>query len=35
MSECSEIVGEFIQCGTNTGYDVVQLMVGLDLESSQ
>ena len=25
------MVGEFIQCGADTGYDVVQLMTALDL----
>ena len=35
MLECPEMVEEFRQCGTNTGYDVVQLMVVLDLDSNQ
>ena len=34
ISECQEIVEEFIQCGANTGYDIVQLLVALDLDSS-
>ena len=35
MSEFSEIIGNFLQCDANTGYDVVQLMTALDLDSSQ
>ena len=35
ISECQEMVGQFIQCGANTGYDVVQLLVALNLDSSQ
>ena len=35
MSECSEIIGNVLQCDANTGYDVVQLMTALDLDSSQ
>ena len=34
MSQCPEMVGEFIQCGDGTGYDVVQLLAALDLDSS-
>jgi len=34
MSKGSEMVGEFIQCGEGTGYDVVQLLAALDLDSS-
>ena len=34
MLECPEIVGSFIQCGTETGYDVVQILATLDLNSS-
>ena len=29
------MVREFIQCGANTGYDIVQLLVALDLDSIQ
>ena len=34
MSQCSEIVGKFIRCGDGTGYDVVQLLAALDVDSS-
>ena len=34
MSQYPEIVGEIIQCGDGTGYDVVQLLAALDLDSS-
>ena len=34
MSKCSKMVGEFVQCGEGTGYDVVQLLAALDLDSS-
>ena len=34
MSQCPEMVAEFIQCGDGTGYDVVQLLAALDLDSS-
>ena len=34
MSQCPEMVGEFIQCGDGTGYNVFQLLVALDLDSS-
>ena len=29
------MVGEFIQCEANTGYDVVQLMAALDLNTTK
>ena len=35
MSECPEMVGEFIQCGCTSGYDVVKLLAALDLDTSQ
>ena len=34
MSQCPEMVGEFIQYGDGTGYDVVQVLATLDLDSS-
>ena len=34
MSQSPEMVAEFIQCGDGTGYDVVQLLAALDLDSS-
>ena len=34
MLECLEMVGEFIQCGADTRYDVVQLLAALDLDSN-
>ena len=34
ISQCPEMMGEFIQCGDSMGYDVVQLLVALDLDSS-
>ena len=34
MSQCLEMVGEFIQYGDGTGYNVVQLLAALDLDSS-
>ena len=34
MLECPEMVGSCIQCGTETGYDVVQILATLDLDSS-
>ena len=34
MLECLEIVGESIQCGADTRYDVVQLLAALDLDSN-
>ena len=34
MSQYSEMVGEFIQCGYGTEYNVVQLLATLDLDSS-
>ena len=33
MSQCPEMVGEFIQCGDGTGYDVFQLLAALHLDS--
>ena len=33
--EYPEIVGELIQCGDSTGYDVMQLMATLDLDSNR
>ena len=35
MSECPEMVGEFIQCGGTSDYDVVKLLAALDLDTSQ
>ena len=35
MSQCPEMVAEIIQCGDGTGYDVVQLLAALDLDSSR
>ena len=35
MSQCLEIVGEFIQCGVDTWYEVVQLMAALDLNTTK
>ena len=35
MSECPEMVGEFIQCGGTLDYDVVKLLAALDLDTSQ
>ena len=35
MSQCPEMVSEFIQCEANTGYDVVQLMAALDLNTTK
>ena len=32
MSQCPDIVDEFLQCGTNTEYDVVHLLAALDIE---
>ena len=34
MSQYPKMVGEFIQCGDGTGYDVVQLLAALGLDSS-
>ena len=34
MSQYPEIVGEFIYCGADTGYNVVQLMATLDLDTT-
>ena len=35
MYECLEMVGEFIQCGGKSDYDVVKLLAALDLDTSQ
>ena len=35
MSECPEMVGESIQCGGTSDYDVVKLLAALDLDTSQ
>ena len=35
MSECPKMVDELIQCVANTGYDILQLLATLDLDSSQ
>ena len=35
MSECPEIVREFIQYGGKSDYDVVKLLAALDLDTSQ
>ena len=32
MSQCPEMVGEFIQCVDDTEYDVVQLLLALDID---
>ena len=32
MFQCPEMVAEFLQCGPNTDYDVVQLLAALDLD---
>ena len=34
MSQCSSIVAEYIECGPNTDYDVVQILVALDLKGT-
>ena len=34
MSQCPEMVGEFIQCGDCTRYDVVQRLATLNLDST-
>ena len=34
MSQCPEMVAEFLQCGPDTDYDVVQLLAALDLDPS-
>ena len=31
MSQCPDIVDEFLQCGKDTAYDVVHLLAALDL----
>ena len=35
VSQCPEMIGEYIQCGANTGYDVVQLMAALGLDTKK
>ena len=35
MSECPEMVGEYIQCGGKSDYDIVKLLEAIDLDSSQ
>ena len=32
MSQCPDIVDEFLQCGKDTEYDVVHLLAALDIE---
>ena len=32
MSQCPEMVDEFLQCGKNITYDIVPLLVALDLK---
>lgn len=32
MSQCPEMVGEFLECGKNTNYDVMYLLAALDLK---
>ena len=32
MSQCPDIVDEFLQCGKNTEYDVVHLLTALDIK---
>ena len=34
MLQCPEMVGEYIQCGDDTGYDVFQLLAAFDLDST-
>ena len=34
VSQCPEMVDEFIQCDDGTGYDFDQLLAALDLDSS-
>jgi len=31
MSQCPSMVVEYIECGPNTGYDVIQILAALDL----
>ena len=35
MSQCPDIVDDFLQCGKDTEYDVVHLLAALDLEDIQ
>ena len=35
MSQCPEMIVDFLQCGENTNYDVVQLLAVLDLNLGQ
>ena len=35
MSKCPEMVGEFVQCGGKSDYDVVKLLAALDLDMIQ
>ena len=35
MSKYPEMVGEYIQCGSTSDYDVVKLLAALDLDTSQ
>ena len=32
MSQCPEVITEYIQCKDGTGYEVVQLLAALDLD---
>ena len=34
MSQCPNMVAEYIECGTNTEYEVVQLLTALDLKET-
>ena len=34
MFQCPEMVAKFLQCGSITDYDVVQLLAALDLDPS-
>ena len=34
MSQCHEMVEEYLQCGKDTAYDVVLLLVALDLKDA-
>ena len=35
MSQCTEMMGKFLQCGLNTEYDILQLLAALDLNIMQ
>ena len=35
MFQCPEMVAEFLECGKNTNYDVVQLLATFDLNLGQ